>query len=217
MRERLGSRVVGAAGAANGGRVQPVHRQPASSPVKISLALLAAAAAFTSPSVARAAIPDSSTPAPASAAPAVAPAAAPVIVAATPPFDLAVAGTPAELLALERAKVDGIFGTLAQKEAMPRLFAADFAGISYSPFAPARGGAPTLEKLKQFPALPAGTFQMTDTHVFPLADGVSVVTYVCSGPGPDGQPWSAFLSSTWARRHGEWKTVYYQATVIPRP
>jgi hypothetical protein len=144
------------------------------------------------------------------------PSAAPTIIAAAAPFNLAVAGTPAELISLERAKVDSLFGTPEQKQQVLRLFAADFAGISIGPVAPTRDAGPTPQKLRQFPSRPAGTFQMTDVHVIPLAEGVSVVTYICSGPGPDGRPWSAFNSSTWARRGAEWKTVYYQATVIPQ-
>lgn len=141
--------------------------------------------------------------------------------AATPvPINLAIAGSTEELTALERIKVDYVFGTPEQKLAVLALYADDFHGVSYGPTGPSRSDhAAAVEKLTNstFPALPAGTFKISDVQVFAVVPGCKVISYVVSGPGPDGKPWSAFLSATWARRGAEWKTVYYQATTLPEP
>jgi len=135
-------------------------------------------------------------------------------------INLAVKGTADELTALERAKVDYIFGTPEQKLAALTMYGTDFHGIGYGPEGPARGDyAGVVEKLQAayFPAFPPGTFRMTDVKVLSLQPGCTIVSYFLNGPGPDGKPWNAFLSSTWVQRGAEWKTVYYQATVVPQP
>jgi len=134
------------------------------------------------------------------------------------PINLAITGTAEELTALERIKVDYVFGTPEQKLAVLAMYADDFQGIGYGPTGPARSDhVAVVQKLTNstFPAFPAGTFKMSDVHVVPVLPGCIVISYTASGPGPDGKPWSAFLSSTWARRGAEWKTIYYQATTLP--
>lgn len=131
-----------------------------------------------------------------------------------PSVNLSIAGTPDELIALERQKVDYIFGTPEEKHAALRLFAKDFVNIATGPGGP-QWEIPDLEAhMKLFPTLPAGTFTMTEIHVTPLARGCCVVSYKIAGPGPDGKPWTALNSSTWVKRGREWKTVFYQASLI---
>ncbi|HET7537492.1 MAG TPA: hypothetical protein VFJ90_13615 [Candidatus Didemnitutus sp.] len=135
-------------------------------------------------------------------------------------INLAIAGTAEELTALERIKVDYFFGTPEQKLAIVPMFDTDFHGIGEGPTGPSRSDyAQSTSNLKGpiFPVFPAGTFKMSDVHIVTLQPGCVVITYIASGPGPDGKPWSAFLSSTWVKRGKEWKTVYYQETAIPAP
>ena len=141
--------------------------------------------------------------------------------AATAPLaiNLTVKGTAEELTALERTKVDYIFGTPEQKRVALTMFGTDFHGIGYGPSGPSRSDYKgTVEKLTGafFPAMPPGTFKMSEVQVLSLQPGCTVVSYVISGPGPDGKPWTAFLSSTWVRHGKEWQTSYYQATVAPQ-
>jgi hypothetical protein len=68
--------------------------------------------------------------------------------------------------------------------------------------------------MKMFPTLPAGSFALTDFHVTPLDRDCVIVSYKIMGPGPDGKPWTALNSSTWVKRDHEWKTVFYQASLI---
>ncbi len=143
-----------------------------------------------------------------------------VLAQAPAKINLAVTGTADELTALERIKVDYFFGTPEQKLAIVSMFDTDFHGIGEGPTGPSRSdyaqSASTL-KGSVLPVFPTGTFTMSDVHVVSLQPGCSVITYIASGPGPDGKPWSAFLSSIWVKRGKEWKTVYYQATPIPAP
>jgi hypothetical protein len=135
-------------------------------------------------------------------------------------INLAINGTAEELTALERIKVDYFFGTPEQKLAILPMFDPGFHGIGEGPTGPSRSDyAQSASALKGsiLPVFPAGTFTMSDVHVVSLQRGCTVITYIATGPGPDGKPWSAFLSSTWVKRGKEWKTVYYQETPIPAP
>ena len=136
----------------------------------------------------------------------------------TPPapgINLAIAGTPDELIALEKQKVDYLFGTFEQKQAALLIFAEDYAGVSVGPAGPAWGDhSGVVNNLKIFPNLPAGAFTLTEFHVTKLAGGCFIVTYKITGPGPTGAPWAAINSSIWMKRGREWKTVFYQAPSI---
>jgi hypothetical protein len=132
-----------------------------------------------------------------------------------PSVNLSVAGTADELIALERLKVDYLFGTPEQKQAVLPMFAEDFGGISVGPAGPQWGDhSGVVGNLKIFPNLPAGAFTLVDFHVTTLAAGSIVVTYKITGPGPTGATWTAINSSIWVKRGHEWKTVFYQATPI---
>ena len=134
--------------------------------------------------------------------------------AAASGINLSISGTSDELIALEKQKVDYIFGTPEEKHAALRLFAKDFVNIAASPGGP-QWEVPDMEAhMKMFPALPAGSFVMTEFHVTTLARGCAVVSYKIMGPGPDGKPWKALNSSTWVKQGREWKTAFYQASLI---
>lgn len=134
--------------------------------------------------------------------------------ATAPVVNLSIEGTPDELIALEKQKVDYLFGTPEQKHEALRLFAKDFVNIAAGPGGP-QWEVPDLEThMKMFPNLPAGSFALTEFHVTHLAEGCSVVSYKIAGPGPDGKLWTALNSSTWVKRGREWKTVFYQASLI---
>ncbi|MGC4072469.1 MAG: hypothetical protein QM760_08130 [Nibricoccus sp.] len=134
------------------------------------------------------------------------------------PINLAITGTAEELIALERTKVDYIFGTPEQKQAAIVMFGTDFHGIEFNAAGASRGDyARAVKKLSNsfFPPMPPGALKMSDVQVFELQPECSIVSYAMNGPGPDGTPWTGYLSSIWVRRGNEWKTSFYQVTVVP--
>jgi hypothetical protein len=133
------------------------------------------------------------------------------------PVNLTVSGTDAELLHLERTKCDHFFGTAAEKRAVLRMFASDFVSVGYGATGPTRDGVEALaERTKTFPSVTHGTYIMSEPKVIRLGRDCAIVSYVLAGPWGDRE-WRAFLSSTWVKRGGEWKTVFYQATGISPP
>lgn len=134
--------------------------------------------------------------------------------APVPTVNLSIAGTPDELIALEKQKVDYLFGTPEEKHTALQLFDKDFVNIAIGPGGP-QWEIPDLEvHIKIFPTLPAGSFALTEFHVTQLTRDCVVVSYKIVGPGPEGKPWASLNSSTWAKRGREWKTVFYQASLI---
>ena len=55
---------------------------------------------------------------------------------------------------------------------------------------------------------------ISDFKLYPLADGVALVTYIAiSGNGPDQTPRESLRSSIWRRRGAEWKMTFHQGTL----
>jgi hypothetical protein len=141
--------------------------------------------------------------------------AAPSAAATAPTLNLSIAGTPEELIALEKQKVDYLFGTPEQKQLVLRTYAEDYNGVHVGPAGPGWANyTGVVAHRDMFPNLPAGTFILTDFHVTTLAAGCCVLSYKVTGPGPDGAPWAALNSSVWVKRGREWKTVFYQSGPI---
>jgi hypothetical protein len=113
----------------------------------------------------------------------------------------------------ERAKADLFFGSDPERRKALAWFADDYLNI-------APGAAGTTERTTRrelaeavptWPQFSPGTFLMGEMLVIPVVDGY-VVSTLTSGPGPYGQNVTAWGTSVWARRDGEWKTVFYQLT-----
>jgi hypothetical protein len=112
-----------------------------------------------------------------------------------------------QLVTMERQKwralAEGKFGSVAD------LFAEDFINVAWLP---EKGmvrqpRAEALAALAKFPAsqeeIPLSDFQLVHA-----TDGAVIVTYKAAAPFG-----LLFATSVWARRGGEWKTVFYQASV----
>jgi hypothetical protein len=113
----------------------------------------------------------------------------------------------------ERAKADLFFGSDPERRQVLAWFADDYLNIA--PDAAGRTERTTRRDLAEavpaWPQFPPGTFLMGEMLVIRVVDGY-VVSTLTSGPGPHGQNVSAWSTSVWARRNGEWKTVFYQLT-----
>jgi hypothetical protein len=113
----------------------------------------------------------------------------------------------------ERAKADLFFGSDPERRKALAWFADDYLNIA--PDATGRTERTTRRELAEavpkWPQFPPGTFLMGEMLVIPIVDGY-VVSTLTSGPGPYGQNVTAWSTSVWARRDGEWKTVFYQLT-----
>ena len=112
-----------------------------------------------------------------------------------------------QLVTMERRKwqalAEGKFGSVAD------LYAEDFINVAWLP---EKGmvrlpRAEALAALAKFPAsrqeIPLSDFQLVHA-----TEGAVIVTYKAAAPFAP-----LFATSVWVRRNGEWKTVFYQASV----
>ena len=88
------------------------------------------------------------------------------------------------------------------------MFAEEFLSIGYEP----DGSVRMTTKAQSFSPdnkLPPGIdFSVSDFKVVMVGKDSAVVTYTASGPI------KVFATSVWAKRGREWKTVFYQASMI---
>jgi ketosteroid isomerase-like protein len=114
---------------------------------------------------------------------------------------------------LETRKWDLFFGSAADRQQVMSYYAEDFVNVGYGPAGVARQTrAEMAAGIGMFPQLPAGSFSLAEMRTIPAGGGGVVLSYRITGPGPTGPDWTAYVVSVWARRDGEWKTIYYQAT-----
>jgi hypothetical protein len=114
---------------------------------------------------------------------------------------------------LEQSKGRLFASSVEQRREALALYAPDYLNV-----APGFDGGvkrTTLSELERavpsWPELPPDAFRIDDVVLIPVGDGY-VVSMRVSGSGVNGEPFSAWATSVWARRGGEWKTVFYQMT-----
>ena len=58
---------------------------------------------------------------------------------------------------------------------------------------------------------------ISNFKMYPLADGVALVTYIAlSRGGPSEAPRQSLRSSIWRREGAEWKMAFHQGTPVPK-
>ena len=86
-------------------------------------------------------------------------------------------------------------------------FAKDFAAIGYLPDASVyRTGFGDKISLPKMDSLPAAVFVLSGFKVVNASGSVKVISYRADGP------LNLYITTVWANRAGEWKTIFYQAT-----
>lgn len=86
-------------------------------------------------------------------------------------------------------------------------FAKDFAAIGYLPDASVyRTGFGDKKSLPKMDSLPAAAFVLSGYKIVNASADVKVISYRADGP------LNLYITTVWANREGEWKTVFYQAT-----
>jgi hypothetical protein len=86
-------------------------------------------------------------------------------------------------------------------------FSKDFAAIGYLPDGSVyRTGFSDKISLPKMDSLPAAIFILSGFRVVNASTNVKVISYRANGP------LNLFITTIWAIREREWKTVFYQAT-----
>lgn len=93
--------------------------------------------------------------------------------------------------------------------AVSEMYADDFINVGFTPAGMVRQNKEdALAMLSQVPPMPGG-ISLTDFLVVHGDDNSLVLSYKVSAPFGN-----LYVSSVWAERNGEWKTVFYQASPI---
>ena len=109
------------------------------------------------------------------------------------------------LIAKEQEKWD-LFGQ-GNFAAASELYADDFINLGFTPAGMVRQNKKeTFDMLAQVPSM-SGGISLTDFLVVHGDDQSAVVSYKVAAPFGN-----LYVSSVWAERNGEWKTVFYQAS-----
>lgn len=86
-------------------------------------------------------------------------------------------------------------------------FAEDFVSIGYLPDASVyRTGFGKQAEFPDMADFPAATFELSGFKTVDAAPGVKVLSYQADGPV------NLYATTVWAKRKGQWKSVFYQAT-----
>ena len=112
-----------------------------------------------------------------------------------------------KLIAMEKQKwTPQLFSSPEQFMA---LFASDFVSVEYGADVQGGGQRKTRAEVFSGPPLPPATFDLSDFKVIHPDPDSAIVSYKVTGKT---FAWRAWASSVWARRHGKWVTVFYQAS-----
>jgi len=86
-------------------------------------------------------------------------------------------------------------------------FAKDFAAIGYLPDASVyRTGFGDKVSLPKMDDLPSAVFVLSGFKIVNASKDVKAISYQADGP------LNLYITTIWAKRENEWKTVFYQAT-----
>ena len=115
------------------------------------------------------------------------------------------------LISYEQKKWDAI--RTGDHSVINDLMADDFYNIGYLPDGSVfRSGKPAKSKAassaKEMQKLPKADFKLSDFKIITATKDVKIVTYTAKGP------LSLYVTTTWARRQKNWKSVFYQATAF---
>jgi hypothetical protein len=103
--------------------------------------------------------------------------------------------------------------TLGGAAGMQALFAPDFVSVEYgaNPAGPAsRRGQYTIDP-KLAAMLDSTRFEISDMTALSPSASVTILSYRVTAPA---MGWSAWATSTWAKRNGRWQTIFYQASRV---
>lgn len=89
------------------------------------------------------------------------------------------------------------------------MFSSDM--LSVDPGADVHAGAErrTWKEIMEYGPLPAWKVQLGEWRVLRPTSDVAIVSYKVTG---ESIQWKAYATSTWVKRDGAWKTVFYQAS-----
>ena len=62
---------------------------------------------------------------------------------------------------------------------------------------------------------PWASYRIDDRHLVELTSDCVTLTYHVIASRPEAPQYEAWLSSTWVRRHGNWKLAFHQQTPDP--
>ncbi len=113
----------------------------------------------------------------------------------------------AELIRMESAKWDP--ASLANPFALMAMFSREM--LSVDPGADLQGGVErrTWKEILAYGPLPGWKVKLGEWRALHPSADVVVLSYKVTGVTVD---WKAYATSVWARREGQWKTVFYQAS-----
>lgn len=129
----------------------------------------------------------------------------------TPLFAQKLLNTDSLLISYEQKKWDAM--RTGNYSLLQDWMSDDFFNIGYMP----DGSVYRYQKKKtrQAPAktnemkeLPKANFQLRDFKVITATKDVKIVTYIANGP------LNLYITTTWAKRQKNWKSVFYQATAF---
>lgn len=109
------------------------------------------------------------------------------------------------ILARERAVWQALVDGDAAADAA--LLTDDFLGVYASGFA---GRADHVGQLVDGPAV--RSFEIGETRLVPLADGLALLSYRADWVRADGRPDAAYISSIWREVDGAWVNLFSQDT-----
>ncbi len=118
----------------------------------------------------------------------------------------------AEIIAKETRKWDAIrSGTWSSVE---DLYADDYISVGYAPDLTV--SRRTKKEMFGRAKLGRADFQLSDFKVITSNGDTAVISFVAksAGDGPFGSGFAIYASSIWVKRKGEWKTLFYQASLI---
>lgn len=117
----------------------------------------------------------------------------------------------AEIIVKETQKWDAIrAGNWSKIEG---LYADDYLSVGYAPDLTV--SRRTKEEMFGRAQLGKADFQLSDIKVITTNGDTAVISFIATGvgPGPFGAGFVIYASSVWAKRKGEWKTIFYQASL----
>jgi ketosteroid isomerase-like protein len=134
-----------------------------------------------------------------------------VLTQETKPLSQKEAKITAEIISKETQKWDAI--RAGNWSGIEGLYADDYVSVGYAPDLTV--SRRTKQEMFGRAKLGRADFQLSDIKVITSNGDTAVISFIAtgSGTGPLGSSFAIFASSVWVKRKGEWKTIFYQASL----
>ena len=117
----------------------------------------------------------------------------------------------AEIIAKETQKWDAI--RAGSWSNIAGLYADDYMSVGYAPDLTV--SRRTKQEMFGRAKLGRADFHLSDIKVITSNADTAVISFIATGTGsgPFGSSFAIYASSVWVKRRGEWKTIFYQASL----